>query len=183
MEDTLKANTASVTATINLLPIGTIIPYGGPQSSVTALENQGWLPCTGTLVSRAKFKDLYDLITNSCGDSPNLETFYLPDLRGQFLRGVSQADEIDANTRTAQNPGGNSGPLVLSRQPDEIKAHKHSVHMMTTREDIHFPRSNDHYSAPTNWENKDSDNFGGKETRPRNVYVHYIIFAGLPKRA
>ncbi len=181
MEDTLKATTAAVTATINLLPVGTIMPYGGPQSAVSSLENQGWLPCTGGQVSKEKYKDLYNLITNSCGNAEP-DKFYLPDLRGQFLRGVSEADEIDATTRTAQNPGGNSGPLVFSRQPDEIRSHKHSVHMMTTREDIHFARTSDHYSAATSYENRDSDNFGGKETRPRNVYVHYIIFAGLPKQ-
>ncbi|MBD1362322.1 tail fiber protein [Mucilaginibacter sp. ZT4R22] len=180
MEETLKATTASVTATINLLPVGTIIPYGGPQSAVSNLENQGWLPCTGGKVSKQKYKELYDLITQSCGIA-GADEFYLPDLRGQFLRGVSQADDIDSKTRIAQNAGGNDGPLVFSRQGDEIKEHRHSVHMMTTKENIHFPRTNDHFSAPTNWENKDSDNFGGKETRPRNVYVHYIIFAGLPK--
>jgi len=151
-----------------LCPPGTLVAYMG----TTAPD--GWLLCQGQSVSRTLYNNLYTVIGNASG-SADTASFNVPDLRGRFLRGVdgSAGRDPDSGTRTAMNPGGNTGNLVGSVQVDALKSHTHTVYAVTTGGG----------SVPVNGSSvggKDITSSGpstgaSSETRPINAYVNYII--------
>jgi microcystin-dependent protein len=106
----------------NGVPVGSIIPFGGPLSSVPA----GWLPCDGTQLNRTNYTQLYNVIGYSWGG--NGDVFNIPDLRGYFLRGVAdvQTTDPDKDARGAIKSGGNTGNNVGSYQDEMFKSHNHN---------------------------------------------------------
>jgi microcystin-dependent protein len=171
--------TASVTAVINMLPIGTILPYMGTTDSLAGLPPQGWLLCNGEKLSTKDYMPLYQVIKNAFGGDAT--TFYLPDLRGMFLRGVSSGtgNDPDAGSRTPQNPGGNAGDAVGTRQPDAFKLHSHTYdHWISTN--FQLTAAGSQWNPPYQFvQGGATSNVGGNETRPKNVNTWYIIFAGV----
>jgi phage-related tail fiber protein len=112
--DTIQSFAAYPTASGGV-PIGTILPYGGPVSgsSQGTLETQGYLFCDGTAISRSDYSALFSVIGNAFGAGNNVDTFNLPDLRGLFLRGVDggSGKDPDTNSRTAFAPQAHQGCL------------------------------------------------------------------------
>jgi microcystin-dependent protein len=125
------------------VPIGTILPYAGPNAPY------GYLFCDGSEVERIKYPDLYDVISTTYNGTTTLSgvsTYRLPDLRGRFPLGRDNMDNggtvpnstggyVDAGGGTAgrvpdtkaQQLGGNAGAssvvLTLGNLPD----HEHSL--------------------------------------------------------
>jgi microcystin-dependent protein len=95
--------------------IGTIMSVG-----YDVVENipAGFLACDGSEVSRETFAGLYSIIGNSWGNGDGATTFNTPDLRGIFLRGVSDGSgkDPDASLRSAIKTGGATGDAVGSIQ-------------------------------------------------------------------
>jgi len=165
---------AKVAGNLNLFPAGFIIAFAGDTTKIPS----GWLLCDGRAVSRSQFAELYNMIRDNWGRGNNISTFNLPDLRGQFLRGVTgiSANDPDAASRTSMNQGGNTGNNVGSYQPDDIKSHNHQ---QTTTASIALPGNlssvadfhrggaiaDPIYTNPT----------GGNESRPKNAYVNFLI--------
>ena len=171
---------AAIQNAVNMLmPIGTIMAYGGDTTNkdvVQQLVAQGWLPCDGRPVTRQDYGDLFNAIGTAYGAGDARTTFQVPDFRGRFLRGTDQGTkrDPDAGSRRAE-AGGNSGDKVGSIQDDQFKEHTHTYNM--------FPHSRLEISlrdpfigegrnpAESRWK------AGGNETRPKNVYVNWIIKA------
>ncbi|NER46988.1 MAG: hypothetical protein F6J92_09860 [Symploca sp. SIO1A3] len=172
------------------VPIGTIMAYGGSiqSNAVERLERDGWLFCDGKAVSRIKYSELFEVIGSFFGGGDKSTTFNLPDLRGRFLRGVDhgQGRDKDVDNRTASGTGGNTGDKVGSLQEDQAN----SIHQFTTK------AGNDSDARGTAIvpdDGKPSKAIGtagyrggwcllqmskkGVETRPKNIYVNYIIKA------
>ena len=186
-----SSTSASVSANITLLfPAGTVIPYVGTVASIQGLVAQGWLLCDGTPLKIANYKTLFSAIGTAFGGD-GTTTFNLPDLRGQFLRGVDGGANVDpdVNSRTAQATNGNSGGKVGSRQGECLQNHQHywdynfgyitqggsSLGVQLMDDSGPFNHNGLKGTKPTT--NVDG---GGNETRPVNVYVYDLIFAGLP---
>lgn len=155
--------TAQTTAVINqMVPVGTIVNYGGNANAYPP----GWLLCNGSTFNQAQYPDLYAALGNS-----NL----LPDLRGYFMRGLDTSGKID--------PDG-AGRTVLSTQGDSFGPHTHNTQM--TPWFWSEASSGDGYIVGTKTTNglhtQTSSTAGGDETRPKNVAVLYLIFAGLPQQ-
>lgn len=55
----------------------------------------GWLECNGATVLRNDFSALFDAIGDFC-EKPDDDHFVLPDLRGEFLRGLDGGRGVDA---------------------------------------------------------------------------------------
>nr|WP_294950160.1 phage tail protein [uncultured Mucilaginibacter sp.] len=177
----IQANEASVTATINNLPVGTVMPYMGLTENMAGLRAQGWLPCDGTSYLHTEFPHLHKAIGNSNGGDTS--RFNVPDLRGVFLRGVDRpADsrDPDSGSRQAQSPGGLTGNNVGTYQGDALKKHTHNTNEWNTSSFMITHSGND-WHPPRDLHSKPSSETGdSSESRPKNVAVYYIIFAGLP---
>ena len=168
------------------LPVGSIVAFGGTATAVP--EAQGWMLCDGRELSAAAFPELSAALGGAWGRDRSGARFRLPDLRGRFLRGVNadvaaQLGDPDCSNRTAQAEGGNVGNAVGSQQGDETGPHIHPlvgvgnalgigndagwVRLFGTKlpdESAPLVRSETSVQAGT-----------GAETRPRNVYVNWII--------
>lgn len=166
------------------VPVGTIMAYGGDlreEKNVTKLKGQGWLPCDGAEISSAIYKELFDAIGTAFGGDKVKSTFNVPDLRGRFARGVDSGtkNDLDAASRQASAPGGNAGDQVGSIQDDQFKTHRHTI--KAAHPGRAGGRSTGDPSAvagwPTNPADKEVEATGGAETRPKNIYVNWIIKA------
>lgn len=115
---------ASVLPTTSLIPIGTIIAFGG-----TTIPT-GWLLCDGTEVSRTTYSALFTAMGVSWGGGNGSSTFNLPDLRGRFLRGRDggAGNDPEAAARTALFPGTgvSTGDNIGSYQADAFQGHIHT---------------------------------------------------------
>ncbi|HYI38763.1 MAG TPA: phage tail protein [Allosphingosinicella sp.] len=181
----------ATTATINLCqPPGSVVSYMGMASTLAGLERQGWLECDGASVSSFDYPALYAAIGTTYGGDGNPD-FQLPNLAGMFLRGVDPGggQDPDAASRTCPVPGDGrvAGPTVGSRQACQVQDHQHqwgqnfesiswAGNDINVQLSLDSPNGGNAGTQPTT--NVDG---GGAETRPGNVYVYFLIFAGLPQ--
>ena len=149
------------------MPAGTIVAFGGDVTNIPS----GWLLCDGTVVSSTQYPQLSLAIGITWGYGTGAPgSFNLPDMRGVFLRGVDFAagKDLDKDNRTFVNPGGHTGNNVGSYQADEIGSHRHPA----------GGGGPDKKVIGSTWDGTGSSATGytgGNETRPKNVYVVYII--------
>ncbi len=153
-----------------LVPTGTITMFGGASAPA------GYLLCNGAAVSRTTYANLFAVIATNYGNGDASTTFNVPDFRGIFPRGVDSGagNDPDAASRTAVN-GGNSGDNVGSFEADVFGSHTHSVvYPVVTgvggATHVLVSQSQPNYSEATN-----TSAAGGNETRPKNLYVNFII--------
>jgi Phage Tail Collar Domain len=157
------------------LPIGTITAYAGID-----IPN-GWLLCDGrteNVYKSQEFNDLYKAIGTYWGSGDGSGgSFNLPDLRGVFLRGVDGKADRDPehDERLSLNSGGQTGNKVGSYQSDKYATGNVPLSAGT------YPPTSGNRTGPMvvdgTW-NRDVQTLNGgtgKETRPKNVYVNYII--------
>lgn len=162
---------------------GATIPAGSVMAYMGTNAPSGWLLCDGAEVSRTTYVRLFNVIGVANGSGNGSTTFNLPDLRGTFLRGLDGVANIDPDkaARTAAKAGGNVGNALGSLQADQFKSHNHvngtfnrvlqvSINTATTAKDNDVSATEPDVvnSAPLSAA-------GGNETRPRNIYVNYII--------
>lgn len=152
-------------------PAGIIQAYGGITAPV------GYLLCQGQAVSRTGvYAKLFAAIGTAYGNGDGSTTFNVPDFRGMFLRGMDagSGNDPDAATRTAVS-GGNAGNNVGSKQNDELKSHNHNAVIAAVTSGYVGTNS----ANSSSWFNGiapyTTTSTGGSETRPKNVYVNYII--------
>ena len=93
-------------------------------------------------------------------------------MRGKFPRGVDNGagNDPDAASRTEQAVGGNTGDAVGSIQGDAYKLHSHG-NATTYNNTVSGTTKKRTYTALGDR----TTNSGGNETRPKNVYVNFII--------
>lgn len=159
------------------VPPGSVVAYMGTNPPA------GWLLCDGSAVSRTVYSRLFGIIGVSNGSGDGMNTFNVPDLRGMFLRGVDgdAGVDIDKALRTAAKPGGNAGNAVGSVQQDQFKSHNHAngpfnqVLRLSNGSSTTTTSSDVTPSEPDIVDTVPMLNAGGTESRPKNVYVNYII--------
>jgi microcystin-dependent protein len=151
--------------------------YAGPTAP------QGWLLCDGAAVSRTDFAALFTAIGTGWGNGTteypgSSDYFNIPDLRAMFLRGLDTRttgnEDPDGASRTERKTGGNTGWDVGSYQSSANKDHNHNlkvaksgaggVRKIALTDDYGFEWSSDYTSSS-----------GASDSRPKNVYVVYII--------
>jgi len=171
----------------DMIPIGTIMAYGGDVTNPDIkgrLKAQGWLFCDGSRIDKnGDYKDLYAVIKDAFGSDGN--NFYLPDMRGRFLRGVSHGthNDPDATDRKHSQVGGNKGNKVGTLQADKVGSHRHMVYSDGCKEgDVEwgFSKAGKGGSKPGSINSRYTAKIGeniGIETRPKNIYVNWIIKA------
>jgi hypothetical protein len=125
-------------------PIGTIAAFAGPRARIP----DSWEVCDGRSVNSTdpRFHDLFTEIGTSWGGD-GAPFFFLPDLKGMFLRGVdrelnaagvevaaARLNDPDRDVRGSSNPFavppgnfGNSGNNVGSKQGGGFASHSHGL--------------------------------------------------------
>ncbi|UCE06725.1 MAG: tail fiber protein [bacterium] len=153
------------------MPIGTILPYGGDIRRIP----EGWLHCNGKSVEKSKYVKLYKIINDNFGSDKDTNKFKLPDIRGRFVRGVDHeaGNDPDVDSRTDED-GNEKGNEVGSIQNDEFKKHVHRVRGTGPPTNSTTGSADSFVSAGV-----DSSEVGGEETRPKNIYVEWIIYSGV----
>jgi hypothetical protein len=114
-------------------PVGSLVAYAGPVNTIPS----NWLVCDGRQVSSVNYPALFAAIGTSWGGD-GVPNFHIPDLRGQFLRGVDK-DSTGNPTNPARDPDrdsrlpnttdpthpGNEGNDVGSVELDCFQLHTH----------------------------------------------------------
>ena len=138
-------------------PVGAITMYGG------AAAPTGWLLCQGQAVSRTTYAKLFAVIGTAFGIGDNVATFNVPDMRGQFARGVNTAATGDDPSR-----------VLGTKQAGLVESHTHAgtINLETT-EHVHGVNGNtgtvssDHtHSVNINTGNESAD------------HAHYTTISG-----
>ena len=131
-------------------PIGSVMYFAASSAPL------GWFECRGQSLDKVSYLDLFNVIGYTYGGSGN--SFNLPDLRGEFLRGWDNGRGID------------SGRTFGSLQLDEFKSHTHPYTALYNGvyAGAAYPGydgTGDSVTSPT----LTTQATGGSETRPRNV--------------
>lgn len=123
----------------------------------------GYLECAGQAVSRTTYAALFAVIGTTFGVGDGSDTFNVPDLRAEFVRGWDHGRGVD------------TGRTFGSAQSDELKAHSHDF----MEENTGSAGSGGAIDASSDLTGDTNDfaiqETGGTETRPRNIALMYII--------
>lgn len=158
-------------------PIGSILAFAGTKEAIPL----GWLLCNGAELEKSEYRLLYDILENLWGTASSETKFKLPNLQGQFLRGVDydtvNISDPDAETRKLNGKG--LSREVGSWQEDAVGEHSHTF--FNNYQVLGQP-SNSGGGADENKRNgtrewPTTNNPKYKETRPKNYYINYIIRA------
>lgn len=138
------------------MPAGGIVYF--PRTTAPA----GWIKANGAAVSRTAYAALFAAIGTTFGAGDGVNTFNLPDLRGEFVRGWDDGRGVDASR------------VFGSSQGHAIQSHGHRLN--TTSSAISPGETGDPArGSVTGTVNTRGgiggsiENTGGTETRPRNV--------------
>lgn len=120
----------------------------------------GYLECNGATVSRTTYATLFAAIGSIYGAGDGATTFQLPDLRGEFIRGADRGRGVD------------SGRAVGSAQAQDVQAHNHSITMLESASGSYYdyyPATRRQGDTPRVYQQANTANSTGTETRPRNI--------------
>ncbi len=115
-----------------------------------ATAPQGWLKANGAAISRSLYSVLFTAIGTAHGAGNGSTTFNIPDMRGEFLRGLDDGRGVD------------SGRVIGTYQTQAIQAHNHSGVVGGNAVGMGYGGQ----AAPIG--NNSIGSTGGSETRPRN---------------
>lgn len=147
----------------SVLGAGNIVVAGAPAGCIAHFAMYsaptGWLKANGALVSRTTYAELFSAIGTTYGAGDGSSTFNVPDLRGEFLRGLDDGRSVDA------------GRTLGSAQADNFKSHSHALVLASSAGATYNGASG---SPSAGWGSTITTNVpqgsaGGTETRPRNV--------------
>ncbi|MBP2632152.1 MAG: hypothetical protein H6Q70_2780 [Firmicutes bacterium] len=140
-------------------------PVGTVNYFARQFPPEGWLLCDGREVSRDVFADLYNMVGISFGTGDGKTTFNLPDLRGEFIRGLDEGRGIDSDRKFG------------SVQTDTLKKHNHyffetnldpTANGDSTDADVPCCMDTGGMATATS-DHRFVSNTGDTETHPRNV--------------
>jgi microcystin-dependent protein len=145
------------------VPAGTIHTFAGTIANIPA----GFILCAGSAVSRTVFSDLFRAIGTTYGVGDGSTTFNLPDLRGEFIRGLDAGRGVD------------SGRALGSAQGHQFQDHQHFTNFLTSinttsLNGVVATTSAGALDANSLSRTASTGNFGS-ETRPRNIAMNFII--------
>lgn len=178
-----------------VLPVGSITAFAGNVASylkpqpldgsvpvTQPIESFGWMLCDGSSLSANLYPELYAVLGNLYGglaSAGNDATFNLPDLRGQFLRGIS-TDKPSLEKRTASAGGMADG--IGSTQEDALQTHQHNYVEPTglpavgeNGKGTATVNASAYTGIPTSESDASSIKVSDYETRPTNIFVNYLI--------
>ena len=179
--NTVMTGNLSVGGNIVITGSNNIMPTGAVMLFAMASVPTGWAKCNGVAVSRTSgtYSALFAIIGTTYGAGDGVNTFNLPELRGEFVRGWDDGRGVDTSR------------AIGSTQQQQLEAHKH----ISSNNDCQtYSAVNGTGTGAYNYW-CDSNGIGsgagasltgdgthieqtaklGTETRPRNVAMQYCI--------
>jgi microcystin-dependent protein len=161
------------------MPIGTIIIWAGDPGDLPP----SWKVCNGKQLKKTDYAELYGTLGTRWDNDNGYQAdfFSLPDLRGVFLRGVNDDrvdgyQDLDVDSRVRLK--GNSAVSMDdagSYQRCDVQSHLHALKGVITTgvaNGAAGPDGNSYHGWGTI---PATENSGGRETRPVNAYVYFVI--------
>lgn len=180
------------------VPIGAVMAFAGllsdpdkGRNNKFLLEKSGWALCDGRQLEEDEYPELFKAIGHVYGGECG--TFNIPDYGGYFLRGVSVSEnskgrDPDAKEREFNASGGGSPGDAGSTQEDALQKHVHEYDTVSisTAPGGEIPSAASlviEKPSKTKGPEKSEDDpvnsekvkVSDSETRPKNIYVHFII--------
>jgi hypothetical protein len=158
--------------------------FDGSSNAYKKVCKAGWIPCDGRALEYKGWPELGEAIGTTWGSKDPGVNFCVPNFFGSFLRGASNWGNVtsydpDANKRVSPRPElaipGNIRMYVGSFQKDESKSHHHTENIPRRTSGGGAGSGIGYYGTP---KVVDSEESGGKETRPKNHYILYMIYSG-----
>lgn len=138
---------------------GTVLPYA------LSTAPAGWMICDGSALAAGTADHLRAALIadgNPYGESGGDPL--LPDLRGEFIRGLDNGRGVD------------TGRELGSAQGDANKSHQHSLYRGSNQEVILSSNADSTFGPnDAGGEEIKTTEVGDGESRPRNVAMNYII--------
>ena len=100
----------------------------------TTTPPAGYIKANGALLSRTAYAWLFGRIGTTYGAGDGSTTFAIPDLRGEFVRGLDDGRGVD------------SGRVIGSAQASQMQSHTHTNNEFTIRNKS--PTHICHYQSP-----------------------------------
>jgi microcystin-dependent protein len=159
-------------------PVGAVEAYAG------AAAPTGWLLCNGQAVSRTTFASLFAIVGTTFGAGNGSSTFNVPDLRGEFIRGLDGGRSIDTGRTLGSAQKGTIMPLdstgdnqpyvpAFTSSPGPAVA---DTALVAARTGLDVGNASDYPNTQTIYVNGGgSGGFFHGVVRPRNVALNYII--------
>lgn len=139
------------------------IPPGAVMSFAMSAAPVGWLPCDGAAINRTTYSALFNVVGTIHGIGDGSNTFNVPDLRGEFIRGWDNGRAVD------------TGRIFGSSQGDAFRSHRHLVPNLTQYIGGRTGVTGSFAKNDGGINSEFTDFQGGTETRPRNVALLYCI--------
>jgi len=179
------------------MPPGAISAYAG---NIAFQPAPAWLYCSGEAYDQLSFPELYKVIRDNFGIGEMPDSFRVPDVRGLFLRG---SVPLNRNEAVPLAPVSGDGHPIGSLQDCSTKkpqglqtsyggSHHHSIGNAPLKNKDHAHRGGGNFmlwDEPAQiWSTLAGQHShkvinGDRETRPENIYLHYLICQALLKTA
>lgn len=145
-----------------------LAPPGQVAAFARSVAPTGWLKANGAAVSRTTYNGLFAAIGTTFGAGDGSTTFNLPDMRGEFARGLDDGRGV------------NAGRTLGSAEADMLKSHDHDIPTANGNKGTRAAMASDAGILTEGNPNLDVGRYytygtGGAETRPRNVALLYCI--------
>lgn len=150
-----------------------------------------WLIMDGSSISTVQYPDLYAVLGGTYGENTTNNTFRLPDMRGQFVRGVSPLNGKDPGPRGTRGDGQGGVGVVGTTQNDQIPTHTHqyedtivtyvlnkqivNVDIGSEDRDVLNDENTNIVGTTTTFTKTTNPSGTGNEVRPCNIAAYYII--------
>lgn len=139
-----------------------VVPAGLICWGVQQTDWGQWLLCDGRAIDRSIYRDLLLLLEFAWGTDDNGNP-KIPDLRGEFIRGLDNGRGVDSDRQRGSN------------QSDELKSHNHKVDAYGYSKGGDYDSYSKVYHLRSNYDSFYTLNAGGNETRPRNLAFNAFI--------
>ena len=135
------------------VPAGTVEWFSGSTAPA------GYLHCNGATISRATYAALFLAIGTTYGAGDGSTTFGIPDLRGEFVRGLDSGRGVD------------SGRVMGSAQAGQMSSHTHTQEISSSTAGglNRGAGSNGAFLQYSGTTTSAGGTNNGSENRPRNV--------------
>jgi microcystin-dependent protein len=154
IDQDMHAVTQAIADYVDNLMVGSVTAFA------TNTPHEGWLECNGQLVSRTDYSRLFAKIGSTYGNGDGTDSFNLPDLRNEFIRGCNQSSDLGTKqthqleSHQHTDPGhSHTNVHNHSLNINSSGSHHHTLHGSTN--DINdfisqgYPKNNSHKTFRT----------------------------------